>query len=99
MYSIVAEVIIFIATEVLVMLDSSTWPDVFFWVTLGSVSLLNGIRALFTKTIFIFYDFVMHFFIFTVANGIYQNTVYGIAARLPAAYTGAIILGNVRKFR
>ncbi|CAB0008459.1 unnamed protein product [Nesidiocoris tenuis] len=28
-----------------------------------------------------------------VANGIYQNTVYGMAAKLPPAYTGAIILG------
>ncbi|XP_065200942.1 equilibrative nucleoside transporter 1-like [Planococcus citri] len=69
-YTIIAEVIIFIATEVLVMLDSSAWPEIFFWLTMASVFLLN------------------------MANGIYQNTVYGIAARLPAAYTGAVIFGN-----
>lgn len=31
---------------------------------------------------------------FLVANGIYQNTVYGMAAKLPAKYTGAVILGS-----
>jgi hypothetical protein len=30
-----------------------------------------------------------------VANGIYQNTVYGIAAKLPFKYTGAVVLGSV----
>lgn len=28
------------------------------------------------------------------ANGVYQNTVYGMAAKLPGKYTGAVILGN-----
>lgn len=31
--------------------------------------------------------------ILNMANGIYQNTVYGMAAKLPSSYTGAIILG------
>lgn len=26
----------------------------------------------------------------------YQNTVYGLAARLPFKYTGAVVLGSVR---
>lgn len=30
----------------------------------------------------------------TVANGIYQNTIYGIAAKLPFKYTGAVVLGS-----
>lgn len=30
---------------------------------------------------------------FTVAGGIYQNSVYGIAAKLD--YTGAVVLGSV----
>lgn len=29
-----------------------------------------------------------------MANGIYQNTVYGMAAKLPSKYTGAVILGS-----
>lgn len=29
-----------------------------------------------------------------VANGIYQNTIYGIAAKLPFKYTGAVVLGS-----
>lgn len=29
-----------------------------------------------------------------MANGVYQNTVFGMAAKLPGKYTGAIILGN-----
>jgi equilibrative nucleoside transporter 1/2/3 len=31
----------------------------------------------------------------SVANGIYQNTVYGVAAKLPFKYTGAVVLGSV----
>jgi equilibrative nucleoside transporter 1/2/3 len=35
-------------------------------------------------------------FIFIVgANGVYQNTVFGMAAKLPFSYTGAVILGTV----
>lgn len=30
----------------------------------------------------------------SVANGIYQNTIYGIAAKLPFKYTGAVVLGS-----
>lgn len=29
-----------------------------------------------------------------VANAVYQNTVFGMAAKLPGKYTGAVILGN-----
>ncbi|XP_069679044.1 equilibrative nucleoside transporter 1 isoform X1 [Periplaneta americana] len=31
--------------------------------------------------------------ILNMANGVYQNTVYGMAAKLPFKYTGAVILG------
>lgn len=30
-----------------------------------------------------------------VANGVYQNSIYGIAAYLPSKYTNAVILGSV----
>ncbi len=30
-----------------------------------------------------------------MANGIYQNTVYGLAAKLPFEFTGAVVLGSV----
>lgn len=29
-----------------------------------------------------------------VAGGIYQNSVYGMAAKLPFKYTGAVVLGS-----
>ncbi|KAB7507850.1 Equilibrative nucleoside transporter 1 [Armadillidium nasatum] len=69
-WSILIEVIIFIVTVVLAMVDSSGWPGIFFWTTMASVIVLN------------------------IANGIYQNTIYGLAARLPFKYTGAVILGS-----
>ncbi|BES96821.1 equilibrative nucleoside transporter [Nesidiocoris tenuis] len=40
-----------------------------------------------------FYSTMLIVVILNMANGIYQNTVYGMAAKLPPAYTGAIILG------
>ena len=40
--SIVVEVIIFIVTVVLAMIDSSEWPGIFFWVTMASVIILNS---------------------------------------------------------
>ncbi|KAF4533279.1 hypothetical protein B566_EDAN010514 [Ephemera danica] len=64
------EVLVFIFTVVLAMVDSSSWPGIFFWATMGSVVILN------------------------MANGIYQNTVYGMAAKLPFKYTGAVVLGS-----
>lgn len=69
-WSILVEVVVFVVTVVLAMVDSSDWPGVFFWITIASVVILN------------------------VANGIYQNTVYGMAARLPFSYTGAVVLGS-----
>ncbi|KAK7081856.1 Nucleoside transmembrane transporter activity protein [Halocaridina rubra] len=69
-WSILIEVVIFVVTVVLAMLDSSDWPGIFFWITIVSVVILN------------------------IANGIYQNTVYGMAARLPFSYTGAVVLGS-----
>lgn len=32
---------------------------------------------------------------FSAANGIYQNSVFGMVAKLPTKYTGAVILGTV----
>ncbi|XP_046667312.1 equilibrative nucleoside transporter 1 [Homalodisca vitripennis] len=69
-WTLLVEVIVFVVTVILAMGDSSQWPGIFFWVTIGSVIILN------------------------MANGIYQNTVYGIAAKLPFKYTGAIVLGS-----
>merc|ERR1719422_503039 len=64
------EILVLIVTIVLAMVETSTWPTVFFYLTIGSVVLLN------------------------MANGVYQNTVYGLAARLPVKYTGAVVLGS-----
>lgn len=69
-WSISIEVVIFILTIALAMSDSSSWPGVFFWITMVSVVILN------------------------MANGIYQNTIFGMAAKLPIKYTGAVVLGS-----
>lgn len=29
-----------------------------------------------------------------MSNGIYQNTIFGMAAKLPIKYTGAVVLGS-----
>lgn len=29
-----------------------------------------------------------------MANGVYQNTIFGMAAKLPGKYTGAVVLGS-----
>ncbi|XP_021968310.1 equilibrative nucleoside transporter 3 isoform X2 [Folsomia candida] len=67
-WSIVVEVILFIFTIVLAMLDTSAFPGLFFWMTMGSVVIIN------------------------MAGGIFQNSVYGIAAKLD--YSGAVVLGS-----
>ncbi|KAK9886105.1 hypothetical protein WA026_014893 [Henosepilachna vigintioctopunctata] len=69
-YSIGTIFVSILLTVILAMIDTSSWPEVFFWITMICVVILN------------------------MANGIYQNTVFGMAAKLPAKYTGAIILGN-----
>ncbi|XP_055323262.1 equilibrative nucleoside transporter 1 [Sitodiplosis mosellana] len=69
-WSIIIEVIVFIVTVGLAMVDSQEWPGIFFWVTMTSVVILN------------------------IAGGIYQNSVYGMASKLPAKYVGAVVLGS-----
>ncbi|KAK0183240.1 hypothetical protein PV327_001299 [Microctonus hyperodae] len=64
------QVLIFVSTVVMAMVDSSGWPGIFFWITMIIVVVSN------------------------TANGIYQNSVYGMAAKLPPKYTGAVILGS-----
>jgi len=34
----------------------------------------------------------------TGANGVYQNSIYGLAAYLPMKYTNAVVLGSVSIF-
>ncbi|CAK9811444.1 NADPH-dependent diflavin oxidoreductase 1 [Anthophora plagiata] len=69
-WSIFIEVLIFVCTIILAMVDSSGWPGTFFGITMLSVIALN------------------------IAGGIYQNSVFGMGAKLPAKYTGAIVLGS-----
>ena len=77
-------------TIVLAMVDSSVWSGLFFYLTIGSVVVLNSNN-----------NFVINFlqnltFVnIAVSNGIYQNTVYGIAAKMPFSHTGAVVLGTV----
>jgi len=69
-WSIIVIVVVFIATVVLAIVDSSQWPAAFFWITMACVVIINS------------------------ANGIYQNSVYGLAACLPSRYTSAVVLGS-----
>ncbi|XP_066258073.1 equilibrative nucleoside transporter 1 [Euwallacea similis] len=70
MWSIAINIMLFIITVALAMVNTSQWPYEFFYITMLSVVILN------------------------MANGVYQNTVYGMAAKLPPKYIGAVILGN-----
>ncbi|XP_068625432.1 equilibrative nucleoside transporter 1 isoform X2 [Battus philenor] len=69
-WSLIMEVMVFVVTVILAMVDSSEWPVVFFWITLCSAFILNAF------------------------NAVFQNSVYGLAARLPPQYTGAVVLGS-----
>ncbi|CAH1641463.1 unnamed protein product [Spodoptera littoralis] len=69
-WSLIMEVLIFVFTIILAMMDTTNWPGTFFWLTMISVFLLNGF------------------------NAVFQNSVYGVAARLPIRYTGAVVLGS-----
>ncbi|KAG7297422.1 hypothetical protein JYU34_019409 [Plutella xylostella] len=69
-WSLSMEVLIFVVTIVLAMVDSRAWTPAFFWLTMASVLLMNTF------------------------NAIFQNSVYGVAARLPPQYTGAVVLGS-----
>ncbi|XP_035825618.1 uncharacterized protein LOC101856304 [Aplysia californica] len=63
-------VVMFIVTVVLAMIDTSGWPETFFWITMATAIVINA------------------------AVGIYQNSMYGLAAVLPMKYTNAVIFGN-----
>lgn len=41
-WSLIIEILIFLVTVILAMVDSSAWPETFFWVTMGSVVVLNS---------------------------------------------------------
>lgn len=41
-WSLVIEIIVFTFTVILAMVDSSSWPDIFFWATMASVVVLNS---------------------------------------------------------
>ena len=73
------------------MSDTSDMPGMFFWITIVTVILLNS-KMIFTQIFRSF--FLINQFLFSVAGGIYQNSVYGMAAKLPIKYTGAVVLGS-----
>ncbi|KAJ8954737.1 hypothetical protein NQ318_011432 [Aromia moschata] len=41
-----------------------------------------------------FYITMICVVVLNMANGIYQNTIFGMAAKLPGKYTGAVVLGS-----
>ncbi|XP_076371887.1 equilibrative nucleoside transporter 3-like isoform X2 [Tachypleus tridentatus] len=68
--SIIVAIFVFILTVILAVLDTSGWPEAFFYITMVSVVILN------------------------MANGVYQNCVYGVAAKLPMKFLNAVVLGS-----
>ena len=41
-WTLLIEVVIFVVTIVLAMVDSSLWPGLFFYLTIGSVTVINS---------------------------------------------------------
>lgn len=50
--SILVELVLFVLTVILAMLDSSSWPGSFFWITMITVALLNSAGAVYQNTIY-----------------------------------------------
>ncbi|KAG1678669.1 Equilibrative nucleoside transporter 3 [Nymphon striatum] len=80
-WSLFIEIVLFIFTIVLAMVDSSSCK---FSLYLHSCQLVRKNTIL---------------PIFMVASGVYQNTVFGLASKLPMKYTNAVILGSVSIFQ
>ena len=59
----------------------------------GTILSIMSFNVAFLKCL----NLIKTFFNLSVANGIYQNTVYGLAAKLPFKFTGAVVLGSVSK--
>ncbi|KAJ2941496.1 hypothetical protein O0L34_g14542 [Tuta absoluta] len=69
-WSLIVEVIVFVVTIFLAMLNTTMCKAAFFWITMLLVLLLNA------------------------SNAVFQNSIYGVVAKLPQKYTGAVILGT-----
>lgn len=69
-WSLALNIVLFVVTIVLAMMDTSSWKIGFFWFTMVKVIFLNA------------------------ATGVYQNTIFGMAAPLPFKFTQVILLGN-----
>ncbi|XP_054738796.1 equilibrative nucleoside transporter 1-like [Anastrepha obliqua] len=50
--SILVELVLFVITVVMAMIDSSSWPGGFFWITMASVVILNIAAAVYQNTIY-----------------------------------------------
>ena len=75
----------------LVQVDTAAWPQPFFYLTLVCVVILNIANGQYLEK----YLGISSNIYNTISTGIYHNTVYGLAARLPVKYTGAVVLGSV----
>lgn len=88
-WSICIALVVFIVTVILAMVDTEHMKHEFFWITMVSVIILNS-KLLNQRAP----EYNCKLFFFLVANGIYQNTIYGMAAKLPPKYTGSVVLGS-----
>jgi len=62
--------LVIVLTIALAIIDTTEFTSGFFYLTMGSIVLLN------------------------IANGVYQNSVYGLASKLPMRYSNAVVLGS-----
>lgn len=93
--SLLGEMICFLITIVLVTVNTSRHPGLFFGLTMALVVIING-------KIFFSQDDILKvsainvscFLFFTVAGGIYQNCIYGIGAKVD--HTSTLLLGSVK---
>ncbi|KAI1294210.1 Equilibrative nucleoside transporter 1 [Halotydeus destructor] len=67
--AVAVEAILLVITTILTMVDSTSWPGVFFYITMASVVVIN------------------------IANGVYLNCLFGMAAILPMSYINAVVMG------
>ena len=72
---------------------AGTWTFVI--VTLVSVVVLGSRKSSIYHARYFSVSWIAMLLLFIAANGIYQNSLYGLAASFPPRYTNAIIIGNV----
>ncbi|XP_077869182.1 equilibrative nucleoside transporter 1-like [Saccoglossus kowalevskii] len=51
-YSIILIILLFVLTEVLAIIDTSSWPGIFYGITMGTIVIFNGASAVYQSSLF-----------------------------------------------